>query len=124
MYMYFAMFLLCSISVLCQNLTIYREISSTARLPCGSTDRPLPQDLTRVYWYRGTDLFKTSRRILYYRFTDNQTKYFNNFKSSTYSSDGKFLRIFNITNKHEGSYTCVRGYGSSPFSIQLLTAGE
>ena len=105
---------------------MYTELSSTASLHCGFTSRPFPSDASRVYWYRGDDVTDTAARILYYRFSDSSTRYFNDYSSPKYScSSDRVLSITDVQTGDQETYTCDT-FGSAQsftFTVRLEILG-
>ena len=110
-----------------QDQVVHTELSSTARLPCGSTSRPFPSDARRVFWYKGNDVRDTRTIILYYKFSDSFTRHFNDFSSHKHScsSDG-VLSITDVEFGDQTTYTC-QAYGSAVsfiFRVELIITGK
>ena len=109
-----------------QGQVVYIELSSTARLPCGSTSRPFPSDASRVYWYKGDDVKDSSAIMLNYKFNDSSTRYYNDYSPAKHScsSDG-VLSITDVQTGDQENYTC-QAYGSAVpfvFTIKLDILG-
>ena len=110
-----------------QDRVVHTELSSTARLPCGSTSGSFPSDASIVYWYKGNDVTDSRTIILYYKFSDSFTRHFNDFSSPKHScsSDG-VLSITDVEPGDQATYTC-RAYASPLpfiFRVELIITGK